>query len=110
MGTVKEYTTAFNAAAARTKFSDADKRERYRDGLPPKLKDIFAQGAHTIDTLQEIQKEALALDQNLQLHEDKHRETMGQISTSRKSRRRYSHTGRPCRSHLLPLQQEGPQA
>ena len=37
LGTIKDYTTQFNAIAARTGFSDDDKRDRYVHGLPYKI-------------------------------------------------------------------------
>ena len=76
-GTVKTYTADFNAIAARTKFSDDDKLERYRTGLPYKLKDIFAQGAHDISTLTKIQTVALAVDQNLAMREEERPKQFG---------------------------------
>ncbi len=65
LGTIKEYTAEFNTVAACTKFSNKDKLERYHTGLPYKLKDIFAQGAHDISTLVKLQKVALSVNQNL---------------------------------------------
>ena len=77
VGTVKEYTVQFNAIAARTSFSDADKRERYREGLPPRLKDVFATTAHDISDLTKIQKVALSLDQNLVTREEERPKSFG---------------------------------
>ena len=77
LGTVKEYTAEFNAVAARTKFSNEDKLERYRAGLPYKLKDIFAQGAHDISTLTKIQTVALSVDQNLAMREEERPKQFG---------------------------------
>ena len=65
LGTVKDYTTQFNAIAARTGFSDDDKRDRYVHGLPYKIQDEFAITAHAVGTLAEAQKVALSMDQNL---------------------------------------------
>lgn len=65
LGTVKDYTAEFNAAAARTGFSDEDKRERYRQGLPYRIKDEFATTAHDISTLSRAQTVALKMDQQL---------------------------------------------
>ena len=65
LGTVKDYTTQFNAIAARTGFSDDDKRDRYMHGLPYKIQDEFAITAHAVGTLAEAQKVALSMDQNL---------------------------------------------
>ena len=77
LGTVKDYTTEFNAIAARTDFSDYDKRERYRTGLPFKIKDIFAQGAHDIDNVEKIQKVALSVDQALAMREEERPKQFG---------------------------------
>ena len=65
LGTIKDYMAKFNTVAACTKFSDKDKIEHYRSGLPYRLKDIFAQGAHDISTLLKIQTVAIFVDQNL---------------------------------------------
>ena len=77
LGTIKEYTAEFNAVAARTKFSKEDKLERYRAGLPYKLKDIFAQRAHNISTLTKIQTVALSVNQNLAMHEEERPKQFG---------------------------------
>ena len=68
LGTVKEYTAQFNAVAARTSFSDDDKRERYRQGLPYCIKDEFVTTAHDISDLAKTQKVALLMDQQLAQH------------------------------------------
>ena len=62
LGTVKDYTTKFNAITAHMDFSDYDKHEHYHTGMPYKIKDIFAQGAHNIDNVEKIQKVALSID------------------------------------------------
>ena len=77
VGTVKEYTTDFNAIAARTSFSDEDKRERYRTGLPPRIKDILATTAHDISDLAKIQKVALLFDQGLLTREEERPKSFG---------------------------------
>ena len=65
VGTVKEYTADFNAIAAQTSFSDEDKREQYRTGLPPRIKDVLVTSTHDISDLAKIQKVTLLLDQAL---------------------------------------------
>ena len=77
VGTVKEYTAQFNVIAARTSFSDEDKRERYRASLPYKIRDAFAIGSHSIATLADLQKAALAIDQNLQVREEERPKQFG---------------------------------
>ena len=77
VGMVKEYTTDFNAIAARTSFSDEDKRERYRTGLPPRIKDILATTAHDISDLAKIQKVALLFDQGLLTREEERPKSFG---------------------------------
>ena len=65
VGDVQEYTAQFNAAAARTCFSDEDKHERYRQGLPYRIKNEFATTAHDISDVSKMQKVALKMDQHL---------------------------------------------
>ena len=77
VGTVQEYTAQFNAAAARTGFGDEDKRERYRSGLPPRLRDVLATSAHDILDLTKIQKVALSLDQALVTREEERPKSFG---------------------------------
>ncbi|KAI1796525.1 hypothetical protein LXA43DRAFT_1090093 [Ganoderma leucocontextum] len=72
LGTVKDYTTQFNAIAAHTQFGDADKHERYHTALPHKIKDAFALTAHDISDLAKIQKVMLQIDQQLTMHEEEH--------------------------------------
>ena len=63
--------------AARTSFSDEDKRERYRTGLPPRIKDILATTAHDISDLTKIQKVALLFDQGLLTREEERPKLFG---------------------------------
>ena len=77
LSTVKDYTTKFNAVAVRTKFSEEDKIEHYRSGLPYRLKDIFTQGAHDIWTLLKFQMVAIVVDQNLATHEEERLKQFG---------------------------------
>ena len=70
IGAVKEYTAEFNAVAARTRFSDPDKRERYRAGLPPRIKDQLAVTEADISDLPRMQKVVLSLDQRLQARDE----------------------------------------
>ncbi|PIL29560.1 hypothetical protein GSI_08368 [Ganoderma sinense ZZ0214-1] len=55
IGTVQDYTVKFNVIAARTSFSAEDKRERYRTGLPYKIKDILATSGHDTSSITKIQ-------------------------------------------------------
>ena len=59
---VKEYTVDFNVIAAQTGFSNEDKHEWYRTGLPPKIKDVLTTSTHDISDLTRIQKVVLSLD------------------------------------------------
>ncbi|PIL28874.1 transcription factor [Ganoderma sinense ZZ0214-1] len=70
IGTVQDYTVKFNAIAARTSFSAEDKRERYRTGLPYKIKDILATSGHDTSSITKIQAVALTMDQNLLVREE----------------------------------------
>ncbi|PIL27063.1 hypothetical protein GSI_10202 [Ganoderma sinense ZZ0214-1] len=70
IGTVQDYTVKFNAIAARTSFSAEDKRERYRTGLPYKIKDILATTGHDTSSITKIQAVALTMDQNLLVREE----------------------------------------
>lgn len=77
LGTVKDYTMQFNPIIARTKFGMVDKCKHYYTGLPYKIKDIFAQGAHDIDDLKKIQRVVLSINQALIICEEKHPKQFG---------------------------------
>ncbi|PIL25076.1 transcription factor [Ganoderma sinense ZZ0214-1] len=67
---MQDYTVKFNAIAAHTSFSAEDKRERYRTGLPYKIKDILATSGHDTSSIMKIQAVALTMDQNLLVCEE----------------------------------------
>ena len=85
VGAVKEYTAEFNAIAARTKFSDDDKRERYRTGLPPRIKDQLAVTEADVSDLAKMQKVVLSLDQRLQARDEERPKNFGWKSKGQKA-------------------------
>ncbi|PIL29078.1 hypothetical protein GSI_09126 [Ganoderma sinense ZZ0214-1] len=106
IGTVQDYTVKFNAIAARTSFSAEDKHERYRTGLPYKIKDILATSGHDTSSITKIQAVALTMDQNLLVREEER--PSSSVAVEKKGEKAAATGKKPFTGELLQLWQARP--